>query len=327
MKNNGQKIGSDNSRRSFLKSAAASAAAVASLPIIGQSQARGGGSSTDSTNDRGQVRVNLIRGLGPVPGDQVVDFASGVRNAFAEVRWNKSANKVILRFHYENLPRRPTVHRIPGTNPKTPFSPDYPEVVVGAVYQFWLITLSIARMGVFYYDRHTLNLLGEDKTLANPPADALVLGLPIVVIVCSPPAEPDRNGVLDFTYNFNYDRVVDMEGNGGSEFALGPTNLRNAGELNTITTRVLPASEALSFDAFLAGPGFALDTSVEPSPKPADMTSTFNPMVVSGAMGFIPLAPGLRVDTLVTNHVIPYEDTEGVYVRPLIHGINACSAQ
>jgi hypothetical protein len=64
-----------------------------------------------------------------------------------------------------------------------------------------------------------------------------------------------------------------------------------------------------------------LDTSVEPNPKPKDLTSTFNPMVVNGGMGFIPLQAGLRVDTLVTNRVFPYEDTQGAYVRPLIPGI------
>ncbi|MGA9770010.1 MAG: hypothetical protein WBV94_13285 [Blastocatellia bacterium] len=325
MKNNEQKIQSNNGRRSFLKSAALSAGTLAGLSITGQSQTRGG-PINDVGNTQGQVRVNLIRGIGPVPGDQVVDFASGVRNAFADVKWNKATNKASLRFHLENLPRRPTVHRVPGTNPKNAFTPDYPETVVGAAYQFWFITLSIVRMGVFYYDRHTLDLLGEDKTLPNPPADALTLGLPMVRIVGSPLAEPNVNGVLDFTYHYNYDRVLDNEGNGGSEFALGPTNLRNAGEMNTLTTRIAPASEALSFDAFLAGPGFVLDTSVEPNPKPADLKSTFNPMVVSGGMGFIPLAAGLRVDTLVTNHVFPYDDTEGVYVRPLIPGINSCLA-
>jgi hypothetical protein len=248
-----------------------------------------------------------------------------MRNAFADVKWNKSSNKVSIRLHYENLPFRPTVHRVPGTNPKNRFTPDYQEMVVGAAYQLWLITLSIVRMGVFYYDRHTLDLLGEDKTLPNPPADALTLGLPIVVIIGSPLAEPNQNGVFDSTFQYNYNKILDGDGNGGSEFALGPTNLRNAGELNAITTRIVPASEALSFDAFLAGPGFVLDTSVEPNPKPADLTSTFNPMVVSGGMGFIPLQAGLRVDTLVTNHVFPYEDTEGSYVRPLIPGVNACS--
>ena len=324
MKSNEQRMQSNNGRRNFLKTATLAAGAMAGLPRIGQSQSRGG-PINDVGNNQGQVRVNLIRGIGPVPGDQVVDFASGVRNAFADVKWNKASNKASLRFHLENLPRRPTVHRIPGTNPKTAFSPDYQEVVFNAAYQFWLITLSIVRMGVFYYDRHTLDLLGEDKTLPNPPADALTLGLPIVVIVGSPLAEPNVNGVLDFTYHYNYDKILDNEGNGGSEFALGPTNLRNAGELNTITTRIVPASEALSFDAFLAGPGFVLDTSVEPNPKPNDLKSTFNPMVVSGGMGFIPLAAGLRVDTLVTNHVFPYEDTQGAYVRPLIPGVNACS--
>jgi hypothetical protein len=316
MKNSEQRTQGGLNRRNFLKSAALSAGAMASIPALGRGVAGGG-----QGDDQGKVRVNLIRGIGPVPGDQVVDFASTVRNAYAVVKWNKAANKVTINLHYENLPHRPTVHRVPGTNPKNRFTPDYKEVIVGAAYQLWLITLSIARMGVFYYDRHTLDLLGEDKTLPNPPADALTLGLPIVIIVGSPLAEPDQNGVLDFTYRYNYDKILDADGNGGSEFALGPTNLRNAGELNTLTTRPVPASEARSFDAFLAGPGFVLDTSVEPNPKPKDLTSTFNPMVVNGGMGFIPLAAGLRVDTLVTNRVFPYDDTQGAYVRPLIPGI------
>ena len=319
MNNSERKTERYNDRRRFLKSAALSAGALTALPLLGRSVA-----SAAPAKDRGKVRVNFIRGIGPVPGDQVVDFASGVKNAYADVKWNKDANKVTIHLHYENLPYRPTVHRVPGTNPKTAFTPNYQEVVTNAAYQLWLVTLSVARMGIFYYDRHTLDLLGESKTLPNPPADALVLGLPIVVIVGSPLAEPDTNGLLDFTYRYDYDKIIDADGNGGSEFALGPTNLRNAGELNAVTTRPVPASEALSFDSFLAGPGFVLDTTVEPNPKPADLTSTYNPMVVCGGMGFIPLPTGMRVDTLVTNRPIPYEDTQGVFVRPLIPGIKLC---
>jgi hypothetical protein len=59
------------------------------------------------------------------------------RNAFADVRWNKASNKVSISYHYENLPYRPTVQRVPGTNPTNPFTPVYPEVVVaGALSGF-----------------------------------------------------------------------------------------------------------------------------------------------------------------------------------------------
>jgi hypothetical protein len=143
----------------------------------------------------------------------VVDFARQTRNAFADVRWNKASNKVSISYHYENLPYRPTVHRVPGTNPKNPFTPDYPEVVVAAAYQFWIIAVS-ARLSVFYYDRNTLGLIGND--LANPPADALVLSLPMVTIVPTRLVEPTPVGVLDYTSNLKYDRIIDGAGNGVS---------------------------------------------------------------------------------------------------------------
>jgi hypothetical protein len=113
----------------------------------------------------------------------------------------------------------------------------------------------------------------------------------------------------------------------GSAAAFGPTSLRNAGELSLVTSKVIPASQALSFDKFLDGPGFGLDTTVEPNPKPPGFSvSQFNPMVVSGAYSFLNVPDGFRVDTLVTNRLIPYTAAElsGAYVRPLVPGVSAC---
>lgn len=253
-----------------------------------------------------------------------MDFARQTRGAYAEVKWNKSANKVTLKFHYDYIPYRPTVHRVLGTNPKNRFTPNYPETVRNAAYQFWLITLA-PRIGVFYYDRQTFDLIGND--LANPPSDALVLGLPVVIIVPTPHVEPTPGGVLDFTWNQRYDRILDGAGFGGSEAAFGPTNLKNAGEMSLITTKTVPAAQALTFDDFLNAPGFALDTTVEPNPKPASFgISRFNPMVVSGALSFMRVPDGHRVDTLVTNRLIPYAPHElhGAYVRPLLRGVSPC---
>lgn len=307
-------------RRRFLKTAALSAGALTAMPLLNRAPAFG--APQTSANTHGEVRLPFVPGFGPPPGDQVVDFARLTRNASAEVKWNKSANKVTLKFHYENLPYRPTVHRVPGTNPKNAFTPDYPETVVNAAYQFWLITLS-PKLGVFYYDRQTFDLIGND--LANPPADALVLALPVVTIVPTRLVEPTPGGVLDYTWNQRYDRILDGVGNGGSEAAFGPTNLRNAGELSLVTSKIVPASQALTFDDFLDGPGYALDTTVEPNPKPFPL-SLFNPMVVSGALSGLNVPEGFRVDTLVTNRLIQYTTAEliGAYVRPLVPGVNPC---
>lgn len=269
----------------------------------------------------GKLHIPFIRGVGPVPGDMVVDFASQIKNAYADVKWNKENNTVKIKFHMENLPYRPTVVRQPGTNPKNRFTPNYPEVVENGQYSFWLIPATLFRSGVFYYDRQTLELLGSDKTLATPPADALILNIPIIPIIQSPLVEPDKNGVLDFTWRLSYDRILDAVGNGGSENAFGPLNLANAGEMSLITTRPIPPGEAMSFDHFLNGIGFLFDTTVEPNPRPRELDSKFNPMVVNGAMGYIRVPDGFRIDTAVTWQMIPYEDRQGAYTRPLIPGI------
>ncbi|HEV7892414.1 MAG TPA: hypothetical protein VGP08_17340 [Pyrinomonadaceae bacterium] len=310
---------SQTPRRSFLKVAAFTAGALAASPLLERATPK---ASAAPANEHGELHLPFVPGFGPPPGDMVVDFARQTRNAYADVRWNKSANKVSISYHYENLPYRPTVHRVPGTNPSNPFTPDYPETVVAAAYQFWLITLS-ARLSVFYYDRNTLGLIGND--LENPPADALVLALPMVRIVPTKLVEPTPAGVLDYTSNLKYDRVLDGAGNGGSEAAFGPTSLRNAGELSLVTSKVVPASGALPFDKFLESPGFALDTTVEPNPKPFAL-SQFNPMVVSGALSGFNVPEGFRVDTLVTNQLIQYTAAElsGAYVRPLVPGVSAC---
>ncbi len=307
-------------RRNFLKTATLSAGALSALPLVGGPSALV--ASAAPANTHGELRLPFVPGFGPPPGDMVVDFARATRNAFAEVKWNKSANKVTLRFHYENLPFRPTVQRVPGTNPTNPFTPVYPEIVTNAAYQFWLITVNTS-LGVFYYDRQTFDLIGND--LADPPEDALVLALPVVRIVPSQLVEPTPGGVLDFLWTQRYDRILYGAGNAGSEAAFGPTNLRNAGELSLVTSKVVPASGALTFDDFLAAPGFGLDTTVEPNPKPFSL-SQFNPMVVSGAYSFVNVPEGFRVYTLVTNRLLPYTAAElqGAYVRPLVPGVNPC---
>jgi hypothetical protein len=119
----------------------------------------------------------------------------------------------------------------------------------------------------------------------------------------------------------SYDRILDAVGNGGSENAFGPLNLANAGEMSLITTRPIPPGEAMSFDHCLNGIGFLFDTTVEPNPRPRELDSKFNPMVVNGAMGYIRVPDGFRIDTAVTWQMIPYEDRQGAYTRPLIPGV------
>lgn len=312
-----------NSIRMLLTLIALCTVIVGALPSLAQN---GGGPEITGVKPTaiapsGKLHVPFVRGVGPVPGDMVVDFASQVKNAYADVKWNKELNTVKVKFHMENLPYRPTVVREAGTNPKNRFTPDYPEVVENGQYSFWLIATTILRPGVFYYDRHSLELLGSDKSLASPPADALVLNIPVLLIIQSPLVEPDKNGVLDFTWKLSYDKILDAVGNGGSENAFGPLNLANAGEMSLITTRAMPASEAVSFDHFLNGIGFIFDTTVEPNPRPREFDSKFNPMVVNGAMGYIQIPDGFRVDTAVTWQMFPYADRQGAFTRPLVPGV------
>ena len=56
--------------------------------------------------------------------------------------------------------------------------------------------------------------------------------------------------------------------------------------------------------------------------KPADLVSSFNPMVVQGQFANMPLPPGLTVDVSVTNQVYPLPPLP--YTHPLIFGVDAC---
>ena len=315
-----------SNRRSFIKNAALTVGALAAssaLPI-GAATHRIVSPPQPQNPDwlnHGSLRFDFAPGFGPVMGDQVPDFAWNC-TAFAEVEWNKLHDFVEIHVHYENLPHRPRVERVPGTNPQTPWTPAYPEVVENAAYQIWLIPIHPFGSGAFYYDPQTLDLVGNFRTMPNPSPNLLINTAPVVRLVSSPLFEPNKNGVADLRWRFNYNQVLDEFGGGGSDWAAGPLNLRRVGNVDAITTYKLPASEALSFDFFLNGAGFVLDTTVEPHPKPIDLRQTYNPIVVCGNGAYQQIPYGLRVDTLVTNRVLAYSPSEigQTFVRPLIPG-------
>ena len=327
MKDNAtSKTDSVTNRRSFLKNAAFAAgglAAVSAFPIGAVSQETFSSAQPQNSDwlNRGSLRFDFAPGFGPVMGDQVPAFAWNC-TAFAEIEWDKEDDEVEIHVHYENLPRRPRVVRVPGTNPRTPWTPNYPEVIENGAYQIWLIPIHPFTSGAFYYNPYTLDLVGNFRTMPNPASNLLINTAPVVRLVSSPLFEPRSNGKADLRWRFKYSQVLDEVGGGGSDWAAGPLNLRRAGNVDAITTYKLPASEALSFDFFLNGAGFALDTTIEPNPKPADLRQTYNPMVVCGNGAYQQIPFGLRVDTLVTNRVLAYAPNEigQTFVRPLIPG-------
>ena len=219
--------------------------------------------------------------------------------------------------------RRSFVSR--GTNPsaQSTFVPNYPEVVEDAAYQFWMISLNCIPQ-TCYYDPDTLDFLGTPRTLASLPpiSEAIVTNEPEIILACSPLAEPDPDtGELDFEWEVAYDRVLDAAGNAGFATLYTPMNLRNAGERAPVVV-VLPPEEALPFSFWHEGAGLAIDSTLEPNPKPADLISSFNPMVVQGQFANNPLPPGLTVDVSVTNQVYPVPPLP--YTHPLIWGVDAC---
>ena len=323
------------SRREALRSLAISAGA-ASAGILAASCALGDDPSPASLDNQatgkvpaiGSVRMDPLVPLVAVPGDFAPAFAdaSQTGRSWAEVSWNEAINKVSWQVHYDKLPYRPTVTRPPNTNPSSQsgsFVPNYPEVVVDAAYQFWMISMN-PLLQTCYYDKNTLDFMGTTRTLNPLPAidEAIVTNEPELVLACSPLAEPDPvTGEMNFSWEVAYDKVIDAAGNGGFVQVYTPMNLKNAGERAPVVT-VLPPEEAFPFSFFHQGAGLALDTTIEPNPKPADLTSSFNPMVVQGQIANFPLPPGFTVDVSVTNQIYPLPALP--YVHPLIRGVQAC---
>ena len=69
-----------------------------------------------------------------------------------------------------------------------------------------------------------------------------------------------------------------------------------------VDSSIIPGPNALSFDEFLRGFGFALLVTIEPNPKPATLTSKANNMILAGQIAYFPLTEGtyfnLRTETI-----------------------------
>lgn len=324
-------------RKDFLKAAAVSAGAMGlaacGVPASGDSSLETQGKAMThkkskpcrDLNVKGSLDLSLIRGVAQIPGEFFPDLVCNITDKKARVSWDKAANKVRIQVSMKNVPRRPTVTRPPGTNALTPFTPVWPETVTDAAYQVWLITMTPFRQRRFYYDGTSFELLGSDATITQRPAGSLVLYYPVQALVCSPLIEPTRSGRLHLDWKFDYDKIIDSAGNAGQESTFGPLNLKtNAGQFRTLNSEIIPKENALSFDDFLRGDGFALDSTFEPNPKPPTLTSKFNNFILAGQVAYFPVPEGAYFD-LHYGEVGFYPSPCGGFVGPLRDGKNTCS--
>jgi hypothetical protein len=188
----------------------------------------------------------------------------------AHVSWNQEENWVKLHLTGKNvLVPHPSVDRTEGVNwwPNK-FQPEPVDYDNGR-YQFWFIILDTPIE--FYYDLATLDLLGSEYEIAEPPLGSITLHLPIGSALGTDFIQPDQNGDVDFTQVFAYDKMVrgDLPSHAHVAATYIPHNLCTAHPFRYELTstrpwaNARPASEGRPFSDYLRA-GMFFDLTVEP---------------------------------------------------------------
>ncbi len=220
---------------------------------------------------RGFMTLPLWRGAA-VPDEFLVKATPGNcrRHIQATYIWDESANWVRLRLRGHGvLEALPSIERTEGVDYfPNPFWPE-PEDFEDGRYQFW--TIAGTDVTTFYYSAVTLELLGSEWDFETAPEAAIPVELPTFSALPTPFFQPDENGNVDVTFEYEYDQMLrgDLP-----EFAhtLGsfiPHTLCKTDPFryDRTSTRpyatTLPASEAKSFREFLRN-GLVFDLTIEP---------------------------------------------------------------
>ncbi len=199
------------------------------------------------------------------------------------IHFDRNANTVVLEGTIEGLPYRPTLCY--EYNPSTPYN-SFPDCVSDGKWQLWLVPRVFNKVTTFYYDGVTGDLIGSIYDVPDPPPTAFPVDLPGVRQIGSPYFESDPETlVANFSFEFQYDAILDRVGSAGAAFAVLPHNIFQPDVLGTYYSQGgLPPEEAVSFDDFILQNGeergpFAIAMSYEPDPKPEYLIGRDNTML------------------------------------------------
>lgn len=334
-------MGTHRVRRRLLGTALAIGALLLGSVVLAESPVQ---PHSQGTYDKGSLTVSLHRGGAVAFETFLPKLPSNCEGELVlNISWDEEQNWVKLHLTGQHvLQQYPSIHRTEGVN----FFPNaiWPEQQSfdHGRYQLWI--LSPSPMITFYYDPNTLDLLGSQYELPNPPPDAIPLSIPGIKLFPTPFWEPDADGNVDVQYTFAYDHCVRGD---DPQYAhhlntYPPTNLCYADpyryDLSTTRpylSKPLPASEALPFSEYLRN-GLIFDTTVEPAeyytdPPLLTETSCYSGMTLNG--GGVPPHWALDLDAVFMNNtppIVPFElagTCEDGFKPDHVKNINFCQQQ
>ncbi|MCB9700720.1 MAG: hypothetical protein H6711_02380 [Myxococcales bacterium] len=206
-------------------------------------------------------------------------------SANIDVSFDRNANTLSFHATFDGLPHRPTYCY--EYDPSTPWN-QYPECVSEGRWQIWFVGHFFTKTSTFYYDLADGALIGNvhDIDLESLPPTAIPVEMPVLQMLCSDFFESDPETLqADFTYEYDYDNILDMLGSAGVYTAILPMNLFAPTELDIYYTQGgLPAELAMNFDEIIEDiaegrGGMMAVTSYEPFPKPSYLDARDNLMI------------------------------------------------
>ncbi|MBS2032600.1 MAG: hypothetical protein JST54_32300 [Deltaproteobacteria bacterium] len=230
--------------------------------------------------DEGEFSFPLTPGAGAPREVLIQEPEMCAGSATVRVNYSKSRDVVNVDLDIHGLPYRMSYTR--PVDISTPYD-QFPVSVQNGKWQLWFVESPFRIQTTFYYDSHTLQLIGSEVDVPNPPVDAIPVLVPTLQMVSSPIWEGRPDGEAHVRLTWDYHQLIDKDGNAGVQVAFLPFNLLYPDQYGTYYTHPLPLSKTMSWDDVLSsiweGYGFDVATSLEPDPKPAYLESRDNPMI------------------------------------------------
>jgi hypothetical protein len=231
-------------------------------------------------DDKGALLTPLYRGAFPGIEDWVwapPDGDCSKRRATVRYDWDSAANTVHVLVKGRHFDVNPTVTRTLNVN----YFPDAfhtaPQSFDNGLYRYWTILASTSQAANFYYDPHTLDLLGSQYDFATPPSNVIVQPFPVFVVTVSSPFRPDADGNVVHEFTNRYDGFTTEDGVFSNLLATFiPLNLCLAAPLQPAISQLRPyvspwqpPSAAKNWrDILHAGLGFDLQIDPPNTPPP-----------------------------------------------------------
>jgi hypothetical protein len=247
--------------------------------------------------EEGEFTVPIPVGAGPLEvGIATPEMCAGEMNV--TYSYSKSDNKVRARIKGTGMPYRLDYTRT--TDVSTQFN-IHPVSIEDGKWQVWTIARTLEVYILAYYDGLTLQLLGTEYEYPDgPPPGSIPVPIAGAQMICSPIFEGDEDGNVDFTWEWDYDAMIDAAGNGGTVTTGLPVSLCTPDKLVIYYKNGgVPPDQAMSWDDVLNTvnkDGIVVATSLEPDPKPEELISRDNIML--GHVGNYPnvIPPGYTVE-------------------------------